>query len=129
LTRFLEDARNVYEQKKTFAEAFAARQQALRLLKDPRVTELGEAYKRSGYKGYVLKQAEQANDLAFAAHMYALLNDEPHAIAALEAAYNKDDPRILFIRTAPEFDSIRSSPRFRDLVRRIGFPQPSSDKN
>jgi hypothetical protein len=129
LTRFLEDARNVYEQKKMFAEAFAARQQALRLLKDPRVTELGEAYKRSGYKGYVLKQAEQANDLAFAAHMYALLNDEPHAIAALDAAYNKHDPRMLFIRTAPEFDSIRSSPRFRDLVRRIGFPQPSSDKN
>jgi TolB-like protein/DNA-binding winged helix-turn-helix (wHTH) protein len=126
---FPSDMADVYEQKKMFAEAFAARQQALRLLKDPRVTELGEAYKRSGYKGYVLKQAEQANDLAFAAHMYALLNDEPHAIAALDAAYNKHDPRMLFIRTAPEFDSIRSSPRFRDLVRRIGFPQPSSDKN
>jgi len=34
----------------------------------------------------------------------------------------------LFIRTAPELDSIRSSPRFRALVGRFGFPQPS-DKN
>jgi len=125
------DMADVYEQKKMFAEAFAARQQALRLMKDPRVTALGEAYKRSGYKGYVFKQAEfeQAHNPPYAAHLYALLDDEPHAIAALEAAYNQHDPRILFIRTAPEFDSIHSSPHFRDLVRRIGFPQPSSDKN
>ena len=119
------DMADVYEQKKMFAEAFASRQHALRLLKDPRVTALGEAYRRSGYKGYLLKQAEfeQTHNLPYAVHIYALLNDEPHAIAALEAAYNKHDPRLLFIRTAPELDSIRFSPRFRDLVRRIGFPQ------
>ena len=42
------------------------------------------------------------------------------AIAALEAAYKQHNALILFMRTAPEFDSIRSSPRFLDLVRRIG---------
>ena len=122
---------DIYEQKKMFAEAFAARQQALISFKDPRVPALDEAYKRSGYKGYLLKQAEfeQAHNPPYAAHIYALLNDEPRAIAALEVAYNKRDGRILFMRTAPEFDSIRSSPRFRDLVRRIGFPPSPSDKN
>ena len=35
-----------------------ARRQALSLENDPNVTALGEAYKRSGYKGYLLKQAE-----------------------------------------------------------------------
>jgi tetratricopeptide (TPR) repeat protein len=49
---------DVYEQKKMFAEAFAARQQALTLAKDPNVTALGDAYKRSGYRGYLLKQAQ-----------------------------------------------------------------------
>ena len=123
---------DIYEQKKMFAEAFAARQQALSLRRDPRVTSLGEAYKRSGYKGYLLQQAEfeQTHNTPYAAHCYALLNDEPRAIAALEAAYNKHQGGILFVRTAPEMDSIRSSPGFRELVRRIGFPPSSpSDKN
>ena len=123
---------DVYEQKQMFAEAFAARQQALSLGKDPNVTALGEAYKRSGYRGYLLKAAqvlEQADDPANAAHCYALLTDEAHAVTALEMGYHEHLYAILFLRTAPELDSIRSSPRFRDLVRRIGFPQSSGDKN
>jgi TolB-like protein/Tfp pilus assembly protein PilF len=129
---FYDAMANVYEQKKMFAEAFAARQQALTLWKDPNVTALGDAYKRSGYRGYLLKQAqvlEQASNPGAAAHIYALLNDEARAMTALEVGYNERWSPILFLRTAPELDSIRSSPRFRDLVRRIGFPQPSSDKN
>ena len=123
---------DVYEQKKMFAEAFAARQQALSLGKDPNVTALGEEYKRSGYRGYLLKAAEileHADDPANAAHCYALLTDEARAVTALEVGYNEHLHAVLFLRTAPELDSIRSSPRFRDLVRRIGFPQPSGDKN
>jgi hypothetical protein len=123
---------DVYEQKKMFAEAFAARQQALSLENDPSVTALGEAYKRSGYRGYLWKEAqilEQTHNPGYPAHQYALLNDEARAMTALEWSYNEREVDILFLRTAPELDSIRSSPRFRDLVRRIGFPQPSGDKN
>jgi TolB-like protein/DNA-binding winged helix-turn-helix (wHTH) protein/Tfp pilus assembly protein PilF len=122
---------DIYEQKKMLAEAFAARQQALSLRRDPRVTALGEAYKRSGYQGYLLKQAEfeRTHNAPYAAHCYALLNDEPRAIAALKAAYDKHDGGILFMRSAPELDSVRSSPGFRDLVRRIGLPPSQSDKN
>jgi tetratricopeptide (TPR) repeat protein len=129
---------DVYEQKKMFAEAFAAMQQARTLMKDPSVGALDEAYKRSGYTGYLLKEAqilEQTQDLdemhnpAYVAHFYALLNDEPHAMNALEASYSERHPGVLFLRSAPELDSIRSSQRFRDLVRRIGFPASSNDKN
>ena len=131
---FYDAMADVYEQKKMFAEAFAARQQALSLVHDPSVTALGEAYKRSGYRGYLLKEGqirEQArNDNAIvAAHAYALLDDEARAMTVLERAYKERNPGVLFLRTAPELDSIRSSPRYRELVRRIGFPQASSDKN
>jgi serine/threonine protein kinase/TolB-like protein len=129
---------DVYEQKKMFAEAFAARQKAFSLEKDPNVIALGEAYKRSGYRGYLLKEAQileqapnldQAHNPAYAAHIYALLNDEARAMTALEVSYNERYPGVLFMRTSPELESIRSSPRFRDLVRRIGFPPTSNDKN
>jgi tetratricopeptide (TPR) repeat protein len=123
---------DVYEQKKMFAEAFTALQLARSLEKDPNVTALDEAYKRSGYKGYLLKETqflELPHNPPVAAHVYALLDDEAHAMTALEAAYNERNPGILFLRSAPELDSIRSSPRFRELVRRIGFPPSPSEKN
>jgi tetratricopeptide (TPR) repeat protein len=129
---------DVYEQKKLFGEAFAARAQARKLRKDPTSATLDEAYKRFGYSGYLRRQValiEQTPQLqidrrGYLVHLYALLGDEVHAMTLLERAYAKrQSAAVLFVRTAPELDSIRSSPRFRDLVRRIGFPQPSSDKN
>ena len=136
---FYDDIADVYEQKKMFADAFAAHQQALSLNKDPGVaslvTPLGEAYKRGGYRGYVLKKIQileqgphQFFTLPILASLYARLDDEPHAMSYLERAYAEHNAAMLFLRTAPEFDSIRSSPRFGDLVRRIGFPAPSSDE-
>ena len=128
-----DDVADVYEQKQMFAEAFAAHRQALSLRRDPSVTALGEAYKRSGYRGYLLKAIqikEERHELnPGLMHVYALLNDEAHAMPYLERGYRERYAGILFIRTAPELDSIRSSPRFRDLVRRIGFPPSPSDKN
>jgi tetratricopeptide (TPR) repeat protein len=135
-SRLYHQIAEVYEQKKMFAEAFAARQQVLSLNKDPSVTVLGEAYKRAGYRGYLLKKIEilqqgptEWGTFPTLAHLYAMLDDEAHATSYLERAYEEHNPAVLFIRTAPEFDSIRSSRRFRELVRRIGFPPSPSDKN
>ena len=65
----------------------------------------------------------------FLAHMYAVLNDELHAMSCLERAYDERNPWLLNVQVDPAMDSLRSSPRFRDLVRRIGLPVSSLDKN
>ena len=97
----------------------------------PRDSDVRGALSEIG-SAYLLKAAqilELADDPADAAHCYALLTDEARAVTALEVGYNEHLYAILFLSTAPELDSIRYSARFRDLVRRIGFPQPAGDKN
>jgi TolB-like protein/DNA-binding winged helix-turn-helix (wHTH) protein/Tfp pilus assembly protein PilF len=135
---FYEGIADVYEQKKIFAETFAVRQQSLRLTNDIQTARtLDQAYRRSGYEGYLRKKAqilEQAPHLdmfavLFLAHLYALLDDEADAMPCLERAYDEHNPWLLNVQVDPAMDSVRSSPRFRDLVRRIGLPVSASDKN
>jgi hypothetical protein len=45
------------------------------------------------------------------------------AFASLEEAFERHDSDLLAFRGLPELDSLRSDPRYHDLVRRIGFPQ------
>jgi TolB-like protein/DNA-binding winged helix-turn-helix (wHTH) protein/Tfp pilus assembly protein PilF len=117
---------NVYEQKKMFAEAFAAHQQALSIRKDSTATVLDQAYQRSGYSGYVRKKIEilekappTQGDLL---HWYSLANDEAHSMTLLEHFYDERFPWLLMLQVDPRSEPFRSSPRFRDLVRRIGLP-------
>jgi TolB-like protein/DNA-binding winged helix-turn-helix (wHTH) protein len=127
---FSDGIANIYEQKKLFAEAFAWRQQVLSLAKETRTDALEQAYQRSGYRGYLLKRIQllepaPKSDLftvLLLAHMYALLDDEPHTMAYLERAYEERNPWIMYLQSDPVMDFLRSSPRFRDLIRRIGLP-------
>jgi len=76
-----------------------------------------------------LELGHQGLTFLYLAHLYALLGDEAHAMSYLERAYDDHVWALPFATTAPELDSIRSSPRFRDLVRRTGLPQSPGDKN
>lgn len=57
------------------------------------------------------------------ASFYARLDQRDEAMAWLERAYEERDFRMEHIRVAFEFDSLRSNPRFVDLLRRIGLGQ------
>ena len=46
----------------------------------------------------------------------------------LERAYNRRNPWLLNVQVDPAMDDLRSSPRFRDLIRRIGLPLPPIDE-
>jgi tetratricopeptide (TPR) repeat protein len=128
----------VYEQRKMFAEAYAQFHESIRLNKETqRAAAIEQAYKRSGYRGAVWQmiqweeqtQKSRGSTDIFLAHRYAMLDDEAHAMLCLERLYDEREPWLLDVLLDPALDHLRSSPRFRDLVRRIGLPPSPSDKN
>jgi eukaryotic-like serine/threonine-protein kinase len=67
-------------------------------------------------------KAEYASPYSIAA-LYADLGDKDHAFEWLSTAYQEHDENLLALRTDTAFDSLRSDPRYAELVRKIGFPQ------
>jgi tetratricopeptide (TPR) repeat protein len=57
------------------------------------------------------------------AGIYAALGEKDHAFAALEMAFQRRDSRMTMLLDHEALVSLRSDPRFSDLVRRVGLPQ------
>lgn len=57
------------------------------------------------------------------AELYADLDDRDHAFDWLNTAYQEHDLSLVQLRTEFIMDSLRSDPRYIELVRKIGFPQ------
>ncbi len=55
--------------------------------------------------------------------IYAGLGQKDQALAWLEKAYAERDGSLVLLRVDPGLDSLRSDPRYADLVRRVGLPQ------
>jgi hypothetical protein len=96
---------------------------------EARATELMQTLERSGYKGYLSKDAQDnefegnlyCGGLApSAATDYAMLGEKDAAFAALEKAF-AHRIGVVDINVDPRLDTIRSHPRFADLLHRVGF--------
>jgi adenylate cyclase len=53
--------------------------------------------------------------------IYCYLGDKDKALANLEIAYAARDTQMTVLGIDPEFDPLRSDPRFTDLERRVGI--------
>jgi serine/threonine protein kinase/Tfp pilus assembly protein PilF len=91
---------------------------------------LGYVYAVCGKKTEALEAAEQLNELSrqkyvsprFAASVYAGLGEKDRAFELLRAAYEDRSLEIgPGMKADPTLDSLRSDPRFGDLLRRIGL--------
>jgi hypothetical protein len=67
----------------------------------------------------------QPQDLAI---IYAGIGDRDHAFEWLEKAYEERSGLLLYLKTDPFFDPLRSDPRFADLLLRVGLPSYESSK-
>jgi hypothetical protein len=57
------------------------------------------------------------------AMIYAALGDKDQAFAWLEKANKAHDALLARLKVDPRFDSLRSDPRFAELMRRVALPQ------
>jgi tetratricopeptide (TPR) repeat protein len=58
---------------------------------------------------------------AFVAIVFSGLGDTDKAIAWLERALDERDPWLSSLKVDPMFDALRSDPRFRDILHRVGL--------
>ncbi len=57
------------------------------------------------------------------ARYYARLDRKDEALQWLEKGFEERDFRMTVLSVSFEFDNLRSDPRFRELIRRIGLPE------
>lgn len=125
----------VYKKKEMFEEAIAEDDRAYTLngsdlqMLSARKTELENALKTSGAKGYWRKTLEllpassgESNPVTMA-KIYSELGERDKAFELLEKGYNERSGLLVWLKVSPEFDGIRSDSRFTDLMRRVGLPQ------
>jgi hypothetical protein len=53
--------------------------------------------------------------------VYAGLGEKEHAFESLEKAKVERSTLLTYLKMDPRFDSLRSDPRFQDLLRRMGL--------
>ena len=121
-----------YEQQGQFPEAIAELQEALRSasgITEPKAS-LGRVYAVSGKRAEARKVLEELNAVSRQIYVspydialiYAGLGEKVQALAWLERAFAERSAWMPNLRVDPELDSLRSDPRFQDLLRRMNFP-------
>ncbi len=119
-----------FARKKMYSEAVAEWQTAMKLSgNESGAAALGEAYKSSGYQGFLQRWIDQLlqrpaeKQLPYElARLYARLGKKEEALKWLEKAYSERVGAMLFLKSEPAFDSWRSDPRFQSLLQRMNFP-------
>jgi DNA-binding winged helix-turn-helix (wHTH) protein/TolB-like protein/Flp pilus assembly protein TadD len=122
-----------YESKGMYNEAIDAYQKSRELSGGggyPGITGLGHAYAMSGQRDQALKilteleadvqQTSRIRSTAFAI-IFAGLNDHDKAFEWLEKAYEQKYEGVIFVKVQPYYDTLRSDPRYFDLLKRVGL--------
>jgi len=120
------------EQQRRFAEAVATLK-AARAIEDSSLVlnaELVRAYALWGRKAEAQQSLEELLSRSkhsyvsgyILATVYTALGDKSQAFAQLQQSYQQRSFFLALIKVDPEIDSLRSDPRFQDLLQRMNFP-------
>ncbi|MGQ0835661.1 MAG: TPR end-of-group domain-containing protein [Gammaproteobacteria bacterium] len=122
-----------YEQKGMMKQALAGFEKAVDLTRrgTNALASLGRAYAVTGRKQEARKilaeltnRAKQQNISAYQiALIHVGLEEVDPAFAALERAFQERSTLLTYLKMDPRFDPLRADPRFRELLRRMNFPE------
>ncbi len=122
----------IYLLKGQFPEAIAEFQKAVSLSeRAPRfLAPLGNAFGLSGQREQAIKVRDELREQAKRRYVspyefavvYTGLGEKNQAFAWLQKAYEDRSPRLTQLKVDRRLYSLRSDPRFGDLVRRVGLP-------
>ncbi len=120
-----------YKQLGRFEEAASEFEAVLQLDDNPRaLAALIGSYARGGRRIDAERELGKLLDIAgtrfvspyFLASAYAGLGDKQKAFEWLETAFRERSDWMTYLKVDPELDSLRSDPRFQELVCRMGLP-------
>lgn len=124
---------HTYAANKQFDEAIAASEKAVELSGrlPGALGILGLAYGLAGRRAQALAIRDELLELnktryvtpAALANVYIGLGDKEQAFVWLEKAYEEKSNYLAWLKVFPIVDPLRSDPRFKDLVRRVGLPE------
>jgi serine/threonine protein kinase/tetratricopeptide (TPR) repeat protein len=120
-----------YEQKGIYLEAIGEFRKALELSEGDtnELAALGHAYAISHHENEAKKILEELRERAkqtyvqptWMALIHIGLGEKGQAFDWLQKAYEDRSAWLVYLKVDPFFDSVRSDPRFRDLMRRVGL--------
>jgi serine/threonine protein kinase/tetratricopeptide (TPR) repeat protein len=120
-----------YQQKGAFQDAIAQFKNSVRITsgRPSMVALLGDAYAAGNQRTQaqaILQQLSALSKQRYVASypvavIYAALGEKDEALARLERAYEERDAWMDYLKIDPRLDSLRSDPRFADLLRRMNL--------
>jgi len=126
---------DVYARKGMYREAISEMEKYLKLSGDTDgAARLVQSYQKSGYDAAMKSLYEKQLDLLkmsseegyvspmFFVFTYAHLNRKEDAFEWLEKAYQERSSWLIFLKTDPQYDTLRSDPRFTALIKKVGLP-------
>jgi serine/threonine protein kinase/Tfp pilus assembly protein PilF len=121
----------VYVQKKMYTEAAAEWQTMMTKWGDAALaSSLEEAYRVSGFQGLLqslidkwpkdLLASERAYDIA---ELLVILGKKNEAVSWLQQAFTERESVMVYLKSEPVFDPLRSDPGFQAIVKKMNFPE------
>jgi len=92
---------------------------------------LAAAYAKNGQEDKAIELLEELTEIRekslagspsfYIAVIYSALDDKGSAFQWLEIAYEDHDMEMVWLKTEPQLYPLHADPRFRDLLKRVGF--------